>query len=90
MPPILNHTHYTFQSFVENTECVNQKTYTGFQIQNTICTVMSLNTQINSNKTITFFFHFFVGKGGGGGRSRITIERGLLESGGLKERVHSV
>ena len=57
------------------------KTYTGFQIQNTICTVMPLKTQINSNKSITFF-HFYVGKGRGW-RSRITIERGLLASEGL-------
>ena len=66
------------------------KTYTGFQIQNTICTVMPLKTQINSNKSITFFFIFLWEKGGGCGRSRITIERGPLESRGLKERVHSV
>lgn len=65
------------------------KTYTGFQIQNTICTVMPLKTQINGNKSITFF-HFLWEKGGGGGRVELLIERGLLASEGLQERVHSV
>ena len=64
------------------------KTYTGFQIQNTICTVMPLKTQINSNKSITFF-HFLWEKGGGGGRVELLILREAYWQ-GLQERVHSV